>query len=478
MSGYRDENERMLATALGLAPEEAAQRLKQAVAIVAAEDSTSQALAYELHAQLARTVHVAPSHGAADLEVAIGRSGTGRAARTLFVDVDENGLRVSSLAPATRGNLLADKFRLTFAGCYAAAPVLRHLLQMGSLGYTPTRNPFVVKFASLGIPDDIFDLPLVFADTALAGAGAIGNGFLRALRHLPVEGVLPIVDPKLLGAGNANRCLYFAEDEPVGPKAELLAMRAQPDFSSLRLEPHVQTFSDYVRVKGRVRRVIVATDSRRVRRAIQSDLPLEVVDASTTDIREIVVHSHRQPTHNACLACIYRHIREEQTREREIARGLGIDFEDVAQGLISVKVARKIVESHPDLDAKRIEGMAFDSLFRQRCAEQQLLTATGIQVLSPFAFVSNLAGALLALELTRLARDGDDPMRPNYMFLSPWSPPNARARLTRPRHFECSFCARPQNLMALRTVWADHLRDQRPAPPLHHDISITHQSTF
>ena len=78
-----------------------------------------------------------------------------------------------------------------------------------------------------------------------------------------------------------------------------------------------------------MRRVIVGADSRPVRRSIQKELPLEVLDASTTDVSEIVVHSHRQPTAGGVLACIYKHIPDELARARDIASGLGIDVADV-----------------------------------------------------------------------------------------------------------------------------------------------------
>lgn len=462
MSTYRAENERMLAAVLDLQQEEAAKRLEKSVAVSAADNTTAQRLAAEVIEQLARTIHIA-DEGQADLEVAIGRPAAGRSRSALFIDVDEQVLRVSADAPGQPSCTGIDSFRANFAGCYAAAPILRTVLALDHLGYVPARDPFLVRFAHLGIPDDIFDHTLVLDSAALAGAGAVGNGFLRALRHLPTTGTLDVVDPKRLGVGNANRCLYFREDEPEEPKAEILTRRAQFDFPSLQLKPYVGTFSEYVRTHGRVRQAIVGTDSRRVRRAIQADLPWEVVDASTTDIREIIVHSHRQPTENACLACIYRHIREEHAREQEIARGLGIEVDDVAQGLITPAVAAKIAAKHRDLDPEKIAGMAFDSLFKQRCAEQKLLTAAGVQVLAPFAFVSNLAGAFLALELARLARDGDEPGRTNYMFASPWAPPSLRTRLVRPRDAECTFCAKAQSRQALRAVWSDRLGQSQKA---------------
>jgi len=454
----REENERMLAAVLGLDPEDASQRLNRSVAITAGDDPVSARFAKELAEQLERTIRIAPPSEQAELEVVIGRAPQGRAADTLHVHVDELSLAVTTTGSVERSTDQAiDGLRLTFAGCYAAAPVLHRLLEMEKAGYTPTRDPFIVKFASLGIPDDLFARPIEFGDVGLAGAGAIGNGFLRALRHLPSTGVLPIIDPKRVGKGNANRCLYFNEGDVNAPKATLLAERAQVDFTALKLEPHVQTFSEFASRYGRIRRAIVATDSRRVRRTIQADLPLEVVDASTTDIREIIVHSHRQPTDGACLACIYRHIPEEGLREQEVARGLGISVEDVGQGFISQEIAKKITRIHADLDPAAIVGMAFDSLFKQRCAEQRLPTAAGVQVLAPFAFVSNLAGAYLALEMVRLNKDATGLPRTNYFFLSPWAPPNARARTRRPRERDCTFCAKPQALRAMNALWADQM---------------------
>lgn len=455
MTQYRDENERMLAAILGVQQEDAAEQLKQRVAITAADTIPAEALSRELREQLERTIYIVNPDERPDLEIVVGGDATGCAARVLFVSTDEHCLTVGAQGPSSIEEL--DGLRRTFAGCYAASRVLFILLDLHRANIGPAPEPYVIKYRDIGIPGDIFDRVIEFDDVALAGAGAVGNGLLRALRHLPTKGTLSIVDPKKQGKGNANRCLYFLEDDRDAFKAELLATRAQPDFPTLDLVSQVKTFAEFVQERGRVKRVLVATDSRRVRRSIQDDMPLEVVDASTTDIREIIVHSHRQLTSGACLACIYRHIPEEHAREKEIARGLGISLEDVAAGLVSRKIAEKIVNAHPDLNSESIVGMAFDSLFKQRCAEERLPVGDGVQVLAPFAFVSNLAGAYLAVELARLIRDAEDQDRTNYFFLSPWSAPNPRARRSRARDAECSFCSRPQAIITLKSLWADHL---------------------
>lgn len=109
-------------------------------------------------------------------------------------------------------------------------------------------------------------------------------------------------------------------------------------------------------------------------------MPRRIVDASTTDTRAVIVHSNVLPTANACLACIYWHVREENARERAIAEGLSIDLADVQGGsLITAELARQIMKKYPLLDLKAIIGLAFDSLFRQLCSEQVLTTPEGRQ---------------------------------------------------------------------------------------------------
>jgi hypothetical protein len=216
------------------------------------------------------------------------------------------------------------------------------------------------------------------------------------------------------------------------------------------------SFEELRKLKRRVRRVVVGADSRPVRRSIQKELPLEVLDASTTDVSEIIVHSHRQPTIGACLACIYSHIPDELARSRDIANGLGIDLADVTPGgLIDERIAGKIVASHPQLTPSPLVGIAFDSLYKQLCGELALLSPTGAQVLAPFAFVSNLAGALLALELARFDAGHEITATSNYLCLSPWTPPHSRIRSWRGREPDCEFCSDRQALRALRVVWPE-----------------------
>ena len=445
------ENERTLARLAGITEEQAAVKLDRSVAVTSS--AAAAPFAQELSAQLERTIHLA-TDGTCDLEIVIDAAPLTQAEKRLYVALHEDRVEISTdPLPSSAAAAPLHGLQTMIAACFTAGAALRHTID-GLPG--PHADPFVLRFAALGATPSILNTAIMLDDAVLIGAGAVGNGFLRAARHLDIDGGLTIADPKLVGSGNPNRCLYFDETDVGFPKASRLVAKAQPDFSRLRLEPLEAAFSDLVKTKGRVRRAIVAADSRRARRSIQKDLPLEVLDASTTDVSEIIVHSHRQPTNGACLACIYRHIPDELARERDIASGLGIDLADVTGGeLIDARVAARIAANHPQLRTADLVGRAFDSLFKQLCAEQTLLTPTGAQVLAPFAFVSNLAGALLALELARF-HAGQLPDPSNYLCLSPWVPPHSKIRRWRGREPDCEFCSRPQSRAVLRAVWPEY----------------------
>jgi len=193
---------------------------------------------------------------------------------------------------------------------------------------------------------------------------------------------------------------------------------------------------------------------RRARRSIQKDLPLEVLDASTTGVSEVIVHSHRQPNPGACLACIYHHVPDELARERDIAAGLGVELADVTSGgLIDARIAGSIAAKHPGLNQSPLIGMAFDSLFKQLCAQQTLLTAAGEQSWhrSPSSPISR---ARSWHSNSRALNPGSASRTEKTIYSRvPWAPPHAHMRRYRGRMTDCEFCAQPTAEAAWTTVW-------------------------
>ena len=451
------ENERMLARILGMSEEDAAARLAVTIGVTTG-DGPAQAFAGELTEQLERTVSISAPNAPCDLEIIIHATAARKAAKRIYVTIGADEVAISRTPPETSSPPAPlHGLQTIISASYAASVALSEAI--GGLDLVPDTDPFVVRFATFGVTADVLSTPIILDDTVLAGAGAVANGFLRAARHLDISGGLTVADPKVVGSGNPNRCLFFTSDDVGKPKAERLCEVAQPGFPRLALIPFFGTFSALRKQRGRIRRVITTTDSRRTRRTIQKELPLEVIDASTTGVREVIVHSHRQPNADACLACIYKHIPDELARERDIAAGLGVALEVVASGaLIDNHTAEIITAEYPQLDKQTLVGKAFDSLFKQLCGEQVLHTPTGEQALAPFAFVSSLAGALLALELARFELGVRFEEATNYLFASPWAPPHPRLRRRRSRAPDCEFCGQAITRQIWASVWPDWLK--------------------
>lgn len=448
MTKAAQQNAMMLASILGVGEDEANERLQRTV-LVTAPPGWKAAWAADVGELLARTVQVRfdPGNSPPDLELIVGGAEPRTTARRRFADLDASRAVVGE-TPKQVGATEPHGLYRAAAACTVAAATVQAVIDDPALPLI--RLPMRLEFSQLGIPTGALARPLQLDNAVLAGAGAVAHGFLRALRHLDVRGELSIVDPKCVQPGVLNRCLYLIDEDIRRDKAAALSARAQADFPRLRLTPRVMDFKAHVAsLVGPPETVFVTVDSRLVRRSIQLEAPHRIVDASTTDVRGVVVHSNVLPTDQACLACIYRHVPEEHARERSIAEGLGLDLFDVRGGLITAPIAERIVKTHPSISPAAIVGLAFDSLFRQLCSEQALATPEGRQVLAPFAFVSAWAGVLMVVEALRSFAGTST----NYWSVDPWNLPLARSRTLRPRHPDCQFCSNPEYAPVIEALW-------------------------
>ncbi|MHB8345880.1 MAG: ThiF family adenylyltransferase [Acidiferrobacterales bacterium] len=453
----RRENAAALAEALGIHVTEAAKALELLIVVTAdPDDRVAQRISQEVVALLSRTVQsvsTSADSGVAAAELVIGASAPRTEAAVIRVQVNADqaviGRNVHSMACADVPSILC-----LLTACYASAAALYYAL--GGRLPSGLADPLVVDFIQLGIDPDSNERPVDVGHAYLAGAGAIGNGFLWAARHLDIRGRLEIVDDDKVTSGNLNRQVWFESGDIDSPKAECLTRKAQPFFPRLTLIPRYCRLQDLPEKSDGpwLRRLIVAVDSRRARRSLQNEMPGEVFDASTTDIREVVLHHHSQPTDTACLSCIYEPDNEELTREQHIADHLGVSVAMVRAERISAAAAETISRRYPTLDAAQLVGSAYDTLFKRLCAEGQLQTLAGRQVIAPFAFVSVLAGTMLALELVRWLGDAKNFRDYNYWRISAWHPPLAGRRVLRPRQPGCAFCGNAVLRKVNAAIWS------------------------
>jgi hypothetical protein len=319
----------------------------------------------------------------------------------------------------------------------------------------PLRLPIEVDLATLlGEDTRCLTQPLELGIAYLAGAGAIGNGFLLGLTAFDTRGELHICDPDEASDGNLNRCYWFTVTDVGKYKAQRLAELSQPYLPALRLIHHNVVLKNVPAARDGgawLEQLIVGVDSRRARRALQNELPRHVFDASTSGIVEIVLHFNTQPEEGACLSCIYHEAPDESAHEAHVAQALGVSRADVAANFITPTAARAIASRY-DLEAQELEGLAYDSVFKQLCGKGELKVEAQ-RVLAPFGFVSVLAGVMLAIEVAR--RSGSQNVAPpfNYWRTSPWRSPVVRLRDQRPKRVGCEFCGNEDIQAAARQLW-------------------------
>jgi hypothetical protein len=455
----RRENSLALQAALGINAEQATQALAITVLItVDASALTARLLAQESYELLSRTVRSVvfdSAPGEVDVEVVVGAALPRAGVRTVFVSIDQMGILIgSTTAHGSRSSDVPPILAL-FGACYVAAAALKRGIP--ALPYS-LADPMAVSFDELGIDLSSLAKPIEIDHAFLAGAGAVGNGFLWAARHMDIRGELDIVDDDVVSSGNLNRQIWFQVDDIGKPKSLRLAERCQNSFPKLKLTPQVGRLQDVAQRSAGpwLKRLFVAVDSRRARRQLQNEFPREVFDTSTTDIREIVLHYNRQPTERACLSCVYEPDREEFTREQHIAESLGVPVEEVRGERISQSAALIIANRFAWLRFDQLEGTSYDTLFKRLCAESALEISGNRRVVAPFAFVSVLAGTVLALETVRRLARGSSDANFNYWRISAWHPPIGRRRIMRAKEIDCAFCSDVVLRDVNARLWGDH----------------------
>jgi hypothetical protein len=452
------ENVRMLAATLGIQEIEATALLEVSVAITF-DDLDDQAAQFARHIErmISRTIRmvvVNPKNGQQDfaVELVIGAAEPRFFGSRLFATIGNEKVTVGAVPkPAETGTI--HPAGLLLGACYAVGAILKKAFI--NLPF-PSPDTLEIDLADL-LGDDLPLLyaPIQFDEAYLAGAGAIGNGFIYGLSQFSAHGTLHVVDDDAVSDGNLQRCVFFTQTDVTLPKAERLCQTARAIMPGILLIPHTMRLQDLPERKGGgpwLKRLIVGVDSPRARRSLQSEIPGQVYDASTTGISEVVIYFNRQPTDLACMSCLYHESPEEQAHENHVAITLGVSIEEVKQNRISEAAASIICIKYQHLDPSGLVGLAYDTLFKQLCSTGQLITPEGRQVLAPFAFVSVLAGTLLAIEFVRRLRSTRNELF-NEWHVSPWANPVLRRRRRSEKNPACEFCGNPILAQVTRTMW-------------------------
>ena len=451
------ENALTLAEVAGVSLPEAEEALRVVTAVTFDfGDETARQVAGEVEALLSRTVQTVGGtndEGEAIAELVIGDAPSRTRGAKIYLGIGEGEAVLQRRRGSNRRCAAIPRVLHVLIACIATGAVLRRVLPGALPG--PDRDTLILRYADLGLDLGRLLEPIDVGRAYMAGAGAVGNGFLWAVRQLNFIGRLDIVDDDHVSKGNLNRQIWFGDEDVCRLKAAQLAAKAGEHCGGLKLVPRECRLQDLPeRSDGPwLERLIVGVDSRRARRALQNECPGEVFDASTTDIREVVLHHNRQPTAGACLGCVYPPDEEEYTREHHIAERLGVAVDEVRRERISRESARQISKRYSQLRPEELVGVAFDTLFKRLCSVGELDGGPGKRVVAPFAFVSVLAGAFLALEIVRRLGNGHVAGY-NFWRVNPWSSWEPRLRETWPKLAGCTFCGNSDLMAVSAELWS------------------------
>jgi molybdopterin/thiamine biosynthesis adenylyltransferase len=440
----RLENMRALALAAGISSDAAAERLSGYILCSFNEsDEAAVQLFNELCPVLSRTISTSAVLIEASqylAEVVIGGAHARSSAQVLHVKLRSGGCVISDEPKEGHETQPCHPLLALLAACYVSSKAIHAAVGQGLPNPPPARFELIYEEV---VPDPaILHRPVELGHAYLAGAGAIGNGFLWAARHIDLRGNLNVCDDDTVSSGNLQRQVWFDEEDIGQSKAEIVCSKAQALLPGCKLVPRVSRLQELPERSGAwLSRLIVGVDSRRARRELQNEMPAEVFDASTTDIREIVLHYNHVSNGLACLGCLYKADEHEASQDEIIAEHLGVSVEEVKTSRVSSEVALRIAAKHAHIAPEAIVGLAFDSLYKTLCATGKLHASIGKQVVAPFAFVSVLAGALLLIEMMhRLSATRDNA---NEWRISPWREPFRQGRHTRLRFNGCECCGKP-----------------------------------
>jgi ThiF family len=378
--------------------------------------------------------------GAADIGVAIGPDAT-RYPTTIFAGSRGWLAQVGSQRPYTVGQT-GVPFGPGVAACLAAANVFRRCFLGGDapLDADSMFSAFDVGDYSRNGPASI-ELA-VGEDAALIGAGAIGNGALWALRALTVRGALVVVDPQAVELSNLQRYV-LADISDVGAAKTGVVQRAAGGFS---IDASPMPVAEFVAARHYgLGTVMVALDSARDRRAVQSSLPRRVINAWTQQ-GDLGVSVHAPfGSGGACLECLYLAQGKKPNEDELVAAALGVPDQlrkvrelldnHAAVGLELARLVASRLNVAPE-EADKFAGKLIRELYVAGVCGGALVPLRHDNVPGnlhvPLAHQSALAGVLLAAAFVRATREPDpvdtvvsrlDVMRPVASHLSQFAKP-------------------------------------------------------
>ena len=258
-----------------------------------------------------------PHRGAVDGGIVVGEAGQSMHG-AIFAGADDWIARIGMAGPRPVGGS-----GLPFGAGVAAAVAAANLFRMLLLPKPRLDHDAEVSAASLvGSNGRGAPRPDLLDDSALIGAGAIGNAASWALARLTSSGQLSIVDHEEVELSNLQRYVLAERRDEGQVKVDVVARAFNGRVAAIPFPHDLRAFAEHR--NHRVSAMLLALDSAGDRRAAQASLPRWIANAWTQP-NDLGVSVHPSFGRGAaCVACLYLPDRTAPHEDALVAEALGI----------------------------------------------------------------------------------------------------------------------------------------------------------
>jgi hypothetical protein len=258
--------------------------------------------------------------------IVVGESNIKFSCLPLYIGSDQWIAKFSRTRPQLCGPSV-NRFGAGAAACFAAANLFRYVFS-GQLPAGGPDNDFIYSCFNGNIDEEAGQGPAInivnLADTVLVGVGAIGNGFVWAMKDIILTGSLQLVDGEKADLGNLQRYVLATQHDINQQKVNFVTrFLDQP-----AVLPNPVHFDKYLEKRGNwnIYRAVVCVDSADDRRLVQGSLPQRIINA-WTQAEQCAISRHYDFLDDACLGCLYVPEPEKKSLPLKIAESLGITHE-------------------------------------------------------------------------------------------------------------------------------------------------------
>lgn len=313
------------------------------------------------------------------------------------------------------------------AACFAANELFKTLFSP-YLKVT-LADHFTLSLLDYSIKTDVEENGNLFdADVGevwLAGAGAVGNGFLYGLSLLDsLNGTINISDNREITESNLQRYILVNEGN-IGKSKAVIAANALYEKQNVTINSIEKTIQDCFIEEVENRKIdtlICAVDTIETRKEIQTLLPRLILNGWTR-MDEFAVTRHEFDSIHRCLSCLYDKTPPKEYSEMDnIVEQTGFNHDEVLNiirqnmGLTKEHILRIAQYRNDKLDnLTPWIGRPLQSFYHEAiCGGISLATDTGEETV-PLAHISALTGILLAIELIKERKLGTS-IKPKVQF--------------------------------------------------------------